>query len=278
MHALAKRRTRHARFYCRTQIRSTEQKARRATSAAMSSAIWFVSIEEPGLRAEWSWDALGAPDPRDLLQTRRPRSGDFSRHMPRGARSITTGGILWLESGLEHDLVRWADRRADVTWLVAQPAMLHFPVAGRRRSITHTPDLLTNQADGSVTVWDVRPDARQDELFAKKADLTRSECERRGWRYEVFSGLPVATRMNLLWVAGYRRSMPWHDACTQELEAIARGGSSVRDVLTLDDGSGELVATMWHLIWSGRLVCDLDDPITSTTPLMWSDLVPGAVN
>lgn len=239
----------------------------------MSAAVWFVSVEEAGQRAEWNWDALGAPDPRDLLQSRRPRSGDFSRHMPRGARSITTGGILWLESGLEHDLVRWADRRPDVTWLVAQPALLHFPVPGRRRSITHTPDLLTQHADGSVTAWDVRPDARQDELFARKAELTRAECKHRGWRYEIFSGLPTATRMNLLWLAGYRRSMPWHDRCLPQLQGLSRNGATVRDVLAADDGSGELIATMWHLIWSGQLQCDMDEPIRSETPLTWSDSV-----
>jgi hypothetical protein len=234
----------------------------------MNPAVWFVSLEEPGLRAEWDWNALGAPDPRSMLQTRRPHSGDFSRHMPRAARSVTTGGVLWLESGLEHDLARWVDRRADIDWIVAQPAMLHFPVSGRRRAITHTPDLLTSHVDGAVTLWDVRPDSRQDELFARKAELTRVECERVGWRYEIFAGLPTAVRMNLLWLAGYRRSMPWHEERTATINAqMATDSITVGELLASDDGSGEIISTMWHLIWAGHLVCDLTEPLRGGTAL-----------
>lgn len=33
----------------------------------------------------------------------------------------------------------------------------------------------------------------------------------------------------------------------------------------LDDCRGELVSTMWHLIWSGTLAMDLGAPITAGT-------------
>lgn len=236
----------------------------------MTTTVWFVALEAPGRRAEWDWDSLGAPDPRELLQTRRASSGDFSRHTPRTARSVTTGGTLGLESGLEHDLVRWVDQRTDVNWIVAQPVVLHFPVPGRRRAVIHTPDLLTSHADGTITIWDARPAARQDELFARKAALTETACRDVGWRYEVFEGLPVPHRMNLLWLAGFRRPMPWHAQRRAELEKLAaRGPVAVSSVHTADDGSGELISTMWHLIWQGTLGCDTTAPIRSNTTLNW---------
>src|SRR5699024_7521952 len=127
-------------------------------------------------RAEWEWSELGAPDPTELLPTRRPRSGDFSRHIPRLVHSVTTGSHLELESGLEHDLMCWLDMRPDVTWLVSQPVLLHFPIPERRRAVIHTPDLLSLQADGSVTLWDARPEGRRDDLFTVKVEMTSQAC------------------------------------------------------------------------------------------------------
>lgn len=76
-------------------------------------AVWFVSMERPGWRAEWDTGVLGSPDPRAMLPTRRPTSGDFSRHIPHRAYSVTTGGALELESGLEYDVMRWLDGRPE---------------------------------------------------------------------------------------------------------------------------------------------------------------------
>lgn len=174
----------------------------------MTAEVWFVSVELPGSRAEWDCANLGAPEPRALLPTRRPSSGDFSRHIPRRAFAATAGTSIDLESGLEHDLLRWLDLRADVTWLVGQPVRFHFLKSRQRREVVHTPDLLSQHADGSVVLWDARPNRGRDESFEAKAELTAEACSRIGWRYDVFEGLPTPTRMNLLWLSGFRRQMP----------------------------------------------------------------------
>lgn len=238
----------------------------------MTVAVWFISVELPGSRAEWDCATLGAPDARDLLPTRRPSSGDFSRHIPRRAHAATTGTALELESGLEHDLLRWLDHRIDVTWLVAQPVRLHFPTPGRRRAAAHTPDLLSQHADGSVVLWDARPDERRTDDFLLNAALTAEACRRVGWRHEVFSGLPTATRMNLLWLNGYRRPMPWHPELRRLIENLLRVQQcTIGELRARDDGSGELVATMWHLIATGRIECDLSVPIREPSVLAWRD-------
>lgn len=237
----------------------------------MNAAVWFVSIERPGLRAEWDCQKLGPPDPRDLLPTRRPASGDFSRHVPRRAFSVTTGGSVDVESGLEHDLLRWLDLRADVTWMVGQPVVLHFPVDERSRAVFHVPDLLSQQSDGSVTVWDVRPESGIDARFSLEADLTDTACRNVGWDYETFTGLPTPTRMNLLWLSGYRRPMPWHQSASRHLRSLLGGRTfSTREIRAADDGTGKLVSTAWHLIAVGSITCDLSRPIRQDTPLNWS--------
>lgn len=264
--------TTYAQLYWRPRNRSSGHPIEAIELLAVTAAVWFLSMERPGARAEWDWNALGSPNPRDLLPTRRPTSADFSRHIPRRAYSVTTAAPMELESGLEHDLLKWLDLRLDVTWLVSQPVVLHFPVPERRRAVLHTPDLLSQHMDGSVTLWDARPDERVDELFRVKAAMTDEACRRVGWSYEIFTGLPTSTRMNLLWLNGYRHPKPWHPRYGAKLRALLDGRTlPVRDLRLEDDGTGELIATMWHLIASGVITCDLSRPIRDETNLAWSE-------
>lgn len=237
----------------------------------MTAAVWFVSVERPGSRAEWDCSSLGAPDPAELLPTRQPSSGDFSRHIPRRAYAATTGAAIELESGLEHDLFRWLDLRPDVVWLVGQPVRLHFPTPERRQLLFHTPDLLSQHVDGSVVLWDARPAQRHDDKFAQKVELTSDACRQVGWRHEVFEGLETPLMMNLLWLNGYRRQLPWHSRRAGEIEDVLRARPrTVGELRALDDGRGETVATMWHLIAGGKITCVLDRPIRDTTPIAWA--------
>src|SRR5688572_17581573 len=76
----------------------------------------------------WDW-TTGPPDVRALRSIRAPRSTEKSRHIPVQAHSVTLGGPIRLESGLEHDLVRELDRDPDVVWMVSQPARLALSTA-----------------------------------------------------------------------------------------------------------------------------------------------------
>lgn len=234
--------------------------------------MWFVSVDRPGYRSEWDFETLGPPDPTELVSTRRPTSGDFSRHIPRRAFSTTTGGPLELESGLEHDLVKWLDLRQDVTWLVAQPVRLYFPLREYRKVVEHTPDLLSMHVGGLVTLWDAKLPEKMDDLFWVKAEQTEAACRTVGWGYEIFDGLPAPNRMNLLWLNGYRRHMPWHPARSllvrQLLEERPRQLGLVR---AEGDVDGELLSTVWHLIATQVITCGLDRPITDATVLTWKD-------
>ena len=235
----------------------------------MAQAAWLISLTQPGVCSEWDVRAQGPPDPRQLLATRRPTSGDFSRHIPRRFWSATTGRSGEVESGLEHDLVRWLDLRGDVVWLVEQPVRFRFTVPGRKRPVYHTPDLLSQHADGSVVLWDARPADKVDDDLRSIVERTAAICRDVGWFHELFTGLPTATRMNLLWLNGYRRPVYWHENWLQALERLVAGARTVGDIRNHDRVSGELCGTMWHLIATGVIDCDLSRPVNDQTVLSW---------
>jgi hypothetical protein len=111
------------------------------------------------------WQVQGAPPLHKLAPIRTPRSSSKNRHIPVSAYSHTNSGVLHLESGLEHDLVRKLDREPDVGLLIAQPFRLTWMT---EEPVSHIPDLLTQHADGSVTVWDARLLEQQDDDSAPR--------------------------------------------------------------------------------------------------------------
>lgn len=225
---------------------------------------WWFRLDPEDAPMLWEWGAAGAPDPRSLVSVRRPRSSARQRHIPVSAFSYTVGGHLELESGVEQDLVRVLDRRRDIVWMVAQPCQWVFGDIGKR----HVPDLLSVSSSGGVTVWDVRPESRQNEAFGTQSVAAAAACVHVGWSYEIFAGVSKVERLNLLWLHGYRRRPPWIDTSRPLIDAAVSGeGATIGGVCALDDGSGELTSTMWHLIWSGDLLVPLDEKMSADTPV-----------
>ncbi len=218
----------------------------------------------------WDW-TVGPPEPRSLLSIRTPRSTEKSRHIPVQAHSVTLGGSIRVESGLEHDLVRELDRDPNVVWMVSQPVRLSLATAQIKGRV-HTPDLLVLERDGAVTIWDVRPPEKQDEKFNLVRDLTKAACEQVGWAYRVYGGAPPVHRHNVRWITAYRRPMPWYQNARAELLAIcASPGATVGSVLEADRGAGHLTSAMWHHVWAGLLRIDLDQPLHRQSPIAVAD-------
>jgi len=230
-----------------------------------ASTVWRFRVQ--GREVDWDWSG-GSPPITILGSIRRPQSTEASRHVPVEAHSVTTGRTIRLESGLEHDLLRVLDRQHDVVRLAAQPTRLTFPVKRKGRPLRHVPDLLSQARNRSVTIWDVRAEARQDEKFKLKAALTAGACEHVGWSYRVFAGYSNVLRANLMWLQAYRRAQPWYEPAGEVLsELLAGGTTSVGAVLAADAGSGHLISAMWHHVWAGGLDCELSRPLTTETML-----------
>jgi hypothetical protein len=234
----------------------------------LESAMWLFRV---GVEARvWDWRD-GPPDPRQLDQYRTPKARALSKHVPGAAFSVTTGGTLQFESGLEHLLIRTLDRDRRVRWLLAQPFELRFRLAGGR-SIRHVPDLLSLSDDG-VTVWDARAEQRRGTRFRLQTRLTQIACDHVGWSYRLFGEPSRVAAVNLTWLGCYRQ-IPARGLVHQDrLRAGLVDGTiqTIGDVAKLDSGSGDLLAAMWHHIWRGDIECDLDSPFRQTTELFWAD-------
>lgn len=190
--------------------------------------------------------------------------------MPTFAYSVTVAAHLRLESGLEHDLVRELDRRRDVTWLVAQPARIRV-VREQAKPVWHVPDLLSVTTDRQVTVWDVRPEGRRDEVFWEVANASEAACRAIGWGYELFGGMSTVRRTNLMWLDGYRQEMPWYGPALEDLVSglDETDRFELATVLRADAGAGHLLSATWFAIRRGLIDCDLDLPLRPETTLTW---------
>lgn len=228
----------------------------------LTGVTWSFRID--GRRTDWDWGSR-SPDPKQMESYRRPASGAASRHIPVRAFSHTVGAYIELESGLEHDLLRLLDRDPSVEWLVPQPMRLSWSGIGRSNSRRHTPDLLSVDPQGGITVWDVkRPEAAASPRFTSIRDITESACHAHGWCYKVFTGLMPVHRHNLLWLHAYRRRPHWTSEYEEDLVSACTEGRPLGD-LVMGESAGERLAVVWHLLWSGRLVIDMSERLTPAT-------------
>ncbi len=206
---------------------------------------------------EWDW-AAGSPPWRELESVREPKARALSRHIPSSPFCWTTQTRLAVESGLEHDLLRELDRDPEVTWLVAQPCRLAL------RDGTHVPDFLEVR-DDQVRIWDVRPRRRQDLGFFQLAARTEIACGSVGLKYSVFDDGRPMRRQNLRWLGAYRLAEDlWPlDIVVNTIE----GGraSTVGEVLDQFAEQPAATAALWHLVWRGEVVIDLDLVICDDT-------------
>ncbi|MFI2294956.1 TnsA-like heteromeric transposase endonuclease subunit [Isoptericola sp. NPDC019571] len=208
----------------------------------------------------WDW-GLGALDIRNLAPVRRTAADSMSRHAPVRMHCQTTASPLVLESGLEYELARELDRDPSVVWIVAQPMLMTFSDGTR-----HVPDIACEHADGRVVVWDARPSDRRDERFMRQASLTEEACTDVGWEYALYNAAEDARRLNMLWLACFRHEPAWpHHTARMRLQKACRRSATVGELMALDDGDGQTIAMMWHLLWTGGLTVDLDDRITADT-------------
>lgn len=215
-----------------------------------------------GVLRLWRWEA-GPPPVHELQACRTITARALSRHLPASPYSTTTRTLVSVESGLEADLLRCVDRDPHVTWIVPQPLTLVWQ--GRTR---HTPDLLTLDADGAVTVWDVRPLHRQGQRFRQRARMTAEACEHVGWRYEVFSDDNLVRRLNIQWLTHHRVLPAWGeslaDSILRQLEDEPR---TIDQVVGVGPEDAERLGVVWHLLWAGRITTELDAPLSGASPL-----------
>ncbi len=189
------------------------------------------------------------------------------RNMPGWWWSSSTRSHVVYESWLERHQLIELDRRPGICGISGQPFALSW--TGELRRERHVPDFFARSADGSAMVIDCRPLERADEKFYFVAAITKSICQELNWEYHL-AGAPDPTRAaNLRWLAGYRRN---HAVDSTVAEVLLEVSANPVELVVAANAAGDpvlVLATLFTLLWSGALTCDLDMPLTDHT-MIWA--------
>ncbi|MFD5266810.1 TnsA-like heteromeric transposase endonuclease subunit [Streptomyces sp. NPDC058335] len=126
------------------------------------------------------------------------------------------------------------------------------------------PDYLL-MTDQVPVVVDVKPLHRLSEPeVAFTFDWTRRVVESRGRQYEVWSGPLAAQLEKIRFLAGYRRNFLLSPDLLDEILGAGLDGVPLGQAPRRLPGRPELHvrSAVHHLIWTGRLITDLDQPLS----------------
>jgi hypothetical protein len=181
------------------------------------------------------------------------------------------GSDVVYESRLELARLLLADFDPAVEVIYGQPFRLTAVVGGRVRR--HVPDFLLGHGDGTACVVNVKPAERLNvpkiaEALAWPAEL----FDAHGWAHEVWSGADPVVLENVRFLAAYRRPSVLDPAemarvleqvRDEEQLAVAERRLSGGDLDRLRRVRPALLA----LLWSGRLITDLDRSLSGSQVL-----------
>ncbi|PYC87577.1 hypothetical protein C7C46_04080 [Streptomyces tateyamensis] len=200
---------------------------------------------------------------------RKVRSRHGDKHFSGAYASTTMGKLVVHESRLELARLLLADFDPLVHHIYAQPFRLVARVGGRPRH--HVPDYLLVSTTGAARLVNVKPAERlTDPKIAEALAWPGEIAERRGWEYEIWSGVDVVVLENVRFLAGYRRPgvVPQED--------VDRAWVGVRDGERLAEAELRLAAgrpryearpPLLALLWSGKLTTDLTRPLSGESVL-----------
>jgi hypothetical protein len=183
--------------------------------------------------------------------------------------SSTIDGLVAYESRLELARILLADHDRAVVGIAAQP--LQLVGWDRSRLRRHVPDLLLVDADGGITVVDVKP--LSTVAVPENAELfvwTQLVCGWRGWNFEIWSGTNRCLLDNVRFLAGYRRTAAIATELIPTVLDAARHQASSRAIeLALSAQHSPLLVrpVVLHLLWLGLLRADLRRPLSADTVL-----------
>jgi hypothetical protein len=184
------------------------------------------------------------------------------RHYSGHYWSSTQSQHVTYESRLELSRLILADFDPSVCGIVSQPFLLALQTDRVRR---HVPDYLLITSRAPIVV-DVKP-ARYvyHPKIAPTLHWTREIVESRGWEYRVDTEPPRVYVENVRFLAGYRRSWLIPEEPLARLRSAELDGKTLGEAfMCLPDLPEPYVrSAVLHLLWTGRRVTDLKQPLDS---------------
>ncbi len=233
----------------------------------------MLMVEEAVMRRRYGGEVVETPLPGgavgfdELVPWRVFRSCRGQAHYSGLYWSAVMCGHVGYESRLELAWLLLADRDAGWNVIVSQPFQLVAMVDGCVRR--HVPDFLAVRDDGLVTVVDVKPRRRlQDPTVAFTFAWTRDLVEAQGWRFETFSEPDRVLLANVRFLTGYRRAWQFDvgllDHVVEILACPLPFVDAEERVLAGGYGRARVRSHLLHLLWSGRVRCDLSLPLSES--------------
>jgi len=181
----------------------------------------------------------------------------------------TSGAHVIYESRLELARLLLADFDPRVVAVAAQPFLVTSDAGRRRRR--HVPDFLLIDADGLVSVVNVKPaEQLADPKVAEALGWAAGLFTGRGWRHEIWSGACVTLLANVRFLAAYRRADRVDPDAVAAISSVVTGRVSVGGVEAKFQGRFPVEVcrpALLHLVWTGVLRAELDEPLSAATAL-----------
>jgi hypothetical protein len=189
-----------------------------------------------------------------------------SKHTPGEYWSATTGSLIAYESHLESKWMMLLDFDPDVVAFCGQP--FSFDGVDAEGVFTHTPDLFARRCDGGGLLLDVKnPNEITKPDVTRQARRTAAACDRIGWQYRMVGEPDPQPMANIAWLAGFRRPLHAGTDLIEPLLALAARPVSLAEMLSFQPIPELARPVVFHLLWHGRLTCDLHQPLRETTVL-----------
>lgn len=203
------------------------------------------------------------------------------RKIPKNFRNVTgvaahskAAGPAGFESTLERDFLTLLEFSPEVEGFEVQPVMVEWSEGKKRHQ--YTPDVLVHYTAASgkpVTLFEVkyRRDLRRDWKYLKPRLLRAiTYAKSKEWRFKVVSEVEIRTPFleNAKFLLRFVRQGPMSEAHMDLIDqTLHREGSmSINSLLgsifSDEWNRASLLPTLWYLIGTFQVGCDLDKPLT----------------
>lgn len=210
------------------------------------------------------------------------------RSIPKNYRNVTgiavhskSYGVAGFESTLERDFITLLEFSSEVEGFEVQPVAVEWTEGNKQRR--YTPDVLahyTSNSERPATLFEVkyRSDLKRHwvELKPKFIRAIRYSKER-SWKFKLITEVEIRTPLleNARFLLHFVRQGPISEAHMELLDkALQREGPiSVKGLLkaVFNDewNQAKLLPTLWYLVGTYQVGCDLDQPVTMASELWY---------
>jgi hypothetical protein len=193
---------------------------------------------------------------------RRASSYDSQKHFNGGYWFASTGSHVEFRSALHRDRLILMDFDPEVHRVCPFPFYVH-PEQGRPG---RAPDFLVEVGGGIRRVVDVMYASRAQTKEAQRdCEPTREACAALGWEYRQLTEPDPLRLMNVRFMSSCRKPPTDLDRFATALLDGCRNPVPMGLLLSQFDSEVLVRPVLFHLVWTHRVLINLDEPLTDNT-------------